>query len=283
MSNDEFENFYRELNHTIERHQKVTYPLIGVINKVSANGDYADVKTESGVISNIPAHGFPVIGDTAIIHFINGNVEQPVCDCARRLSPTQEEVITNLSSQCLNYLSNGDFNQRGEGFSGTFTILEEKGYVQTGDYCCSLEDGEYIEFTCDISQCKTKYFKFQAQHRGQGAIRIECFDAETGETVTPQPERLSKEYNLWISENGRFGWVFNKETYLKESLTKVRFKITNVSTQVFEKIPTMRMGEEFVQIPLAVSLDGLLVYDENGDPTYYWNEDDLTTNYGKFF
>lgn len=272
----EYDKFQKELKRIIHAEQKVAYPIIGVIVDISPNRQYCSVETDDGVIPNIPAHGMPVLGDSAIIHFINGNYEQPVADCARRLPTPTEEIEDMYQSQCFNYHQNGDFHNDKEGYEGTFTIWENEDDDITGnDKCAKLEKGETMTFIVDISECESTVFKFQAQFRGTGYLLVHCEDAETGETIKTLPVNVAKEYSLWKSDYGRFGWAFNKEAYLRGNTKKVKFTIGNFYTE--ETLEKMLFNDELIEKPPTMLVDAILVWDENADNDYYPHPKDITS------
>ena len=266
---DEFDSFYRELRHTIQSEINVSYPLIGVIVETTQNKEYCSVETDNGIIANIPAHGLPVVGDSAIIHFINGNYEQPVCDCARRL-PADDTTLEELyTSQCFNYLNNGDFEKDSEGYilNQDYPIPIYEGDSVTGNNKSGiLKENEHVYIECDISQCTTDYFKFQCSFQGNSDLMVGVEDAETNEIIPPLPLTLEKEVSLWTNPNGRFGWAFNKEAYTRNDTEKIRVNLMNTKTQ---KTRQIQIGGVPTDEPTTLLIDGLLVYDENGDTSYY--------------
>ena len=233
---NEFDKFHKEMRKMIQSEMRVTYPIIGVIVDVSPNREYCNVETDDGVITNIPAHGMPVIGDSAIIHFINGNYEQPVVDCARRLPASDSEILDMYQSQCFNYHDNGDFSFKKEGYEGDFTLWEgESDDATENGVCCKLEEGQHISFTVDVSNCKIDVFKFQAMYRGISYLIIKAEDEETGEIIQTLPVNIAKDNAVWASEYGRYNWVYNKEAYLLENHKKVKFTITNMDDREHDR------------------------------------------------
>ena len=276
---NEFDAFYRELRHTIQSEISVAYPIIGVIVETTPNKEYCNVETDNGIIANIPAHGIPVVGDSAIIHFINGNYEQPVCDCARRMPPPEEALTELYTSQCFNYLNNGDFHNDSKGYTlnEKYEIPIFEGDSVTGNNKSGiLQENDHVTIDCDISECDSDYFKFQCCFQGNSNLMVGVEDAETNELIPPLPLTLNKDVSLWTNNNGRFGWVFNKEAYIRDDIEKIRINLMNYRTEKTKKI---NVGEEIMDEPTSIIIDGLLVYDENGDTSYYNSvQDELDTH-----
>lgn len=273
---DQFNNFYRGLQRTIQKELKVAYPQIGVIVDVSPNREFCSVETDNGVITNIPAHGMPVLGDSAVIHFVNGNYEQPVCDCARRMPTPTSELEEMYQSQCFNYHDNGDFHNGSKGYVLNDTsvpeIFEEDDNPSQSGKICLLHLNDELSFEVDISKCETDYFKFQCCYQGNGYLVVACQDADTDEIIKPLPLALDKEFSIWENSRGRFGWSFNKEAYTRGDTSKIRISLKNINE---EKIPQMYVEGRYVDIPTTMSIDALLVYDENGDTNFYNSVNDL--------
>ncbi len=273
---DQFNKFYQGLQRTIQRELKVAYPQIGVIVDISPNREFCSVETDNGVINNIPAHGMPVIGDSAIIHFINGNYEQPVCDCARRIPTPISELEDMYTSQCFNYHNNGDFHKGTDGYilnnSSTPKLFDEEDNPSLSGKVCLLDLNDELSFEVDISSCKTQYFKFQCCYQGNSYLQVICKDADTDKIIKPLPLSLNKEYSVWESVFGRFGWSFNKEAYTKGNVDKIKIILKNVND---DKLPQMYVEGKLVDVPTTLTLDSLLVYDENGDTQYYNSVNDL--------
>ncbi|MBO7210089.1 MAG: hypothetical protein J6V44_03630 [Methanobrevibacter sp.] len=271
---DEFDKFHKELRKMIQSETRVAYPIIGVVVNVSPTREYCDVETDDGVISNIPAHGMPVVGDSAIIHFINGNYEQPVVDCARRLPTPESEIMDMYQSQCFNFHNNGDFSFQKEGYEGDFTLWDGINDDVTGnDTCCKLEEGQHISFTVDLSECKKDVFKFQAMYRGISYLVIKVEDVDTGETIKNLPVNIGEEFAVWGSKYGRYNWVYNKEAYLLEDHEKVKFTITNMDDEEHERI----INGVRTKVKEPMLIDAILVYEENSDTGYYYSPNDMTT------
>lgn len=271
----EYEKFQKELKSIINAETRVAYPIIGVIVDISSNRQFCSVETDDGVINNIPAHGMPVLGDSAIIHFINGNYEQPVADCARRLPTPASEIEEMYSEQCFNYHQNGDFENGKKGYTGTFELLEgDEDDDATGNgKCCILKKGKTISFTVDISSCESEVFKFQALYCGTGHLMIYCEDADTGKTIQTMPVNIAKEYSEWYNDCGRWVWTYNKEAYLRGNTKKVKFTIGNVYDETTTK--NILINDEKVEQSDTMFIDAILVYDENADTNYYPHSKDV--------
>lgn len=281
MSKETLNQFTNQLSTYIQSQQQIAYPKIGTITYASSNYEYCTVKTEQGTFTQIPAHGMPIVGDTAIIHFINGNYEQPVADCARKL-PCPDDVITDYQlSDCYNYLDNGDFTldkSKATSMTGTYTLQDDASYTEMSTNCCKLEqENDYISITCDISECAKDYFKFQCYYRGQGSLKIECRDTDTGNIIQTLPYNMRYDYKVWQTQNSRWQWVYNKEVYpFKENNTthkNIMITITNNSS----KVEHYAMGSVVKTTPVML-VDGLLVYDENSDKNYYSSANDVLNN-----
>lgn len=272
---DEFNSFYRELKRTIQHEINVCYPIIGVIVETTPNKEYCSVETDEGIISNIPAHGLPVVGDSAVIHFVNGNYQQPVCDCARRLPPDEQTLTEMYKSRCFNYLNNGDFHNNSKGYkldnNDPITIYEGTDFtgIQKAGI---LKLGEEVTIQCDISQCDTDYFKFQCVFQGNSMLAVGVKDADTDEIIPPLPLTLEKQISIWENPNGRFGWSFNKEAYTKNDTETINISLANIHP---EKLKQIQVDGTYEQEPTTLLIDALLVYDENGDTDYYNSVQDL--------
>ena len=268
---DEFDNFYKGLKRIIQRELKVAYPIMGIITQISSNREYCDVQTDDGVISNVPAHGIPIIGDSVIVHFINGNYEQPVAECARREPTPTSELKEMYTSRCFNYHDNGDFEYDSEGYlldndnSKKMEIFSTDDDITGNGKVGLLEVNSEISFEVDISKCETEYFKFQCNYMGNGYLAVFCEDADTNEIKKTVPENTAKEVSIWESL-GRFSWTFNKETYARGNSKKIRITLANTNLGNSSKVT---VNGETVDEPSTLALDGLLVYDENGDVQYY--------------
>lgn len=274
---DEFDKFHKELKRMIQSEIKVAYPIIGVIVEISNDRQYCSVETDDGVINNIPAHGMPRVGDSAIIHFINGNYEQPVADCARRETSADYELEEMYSTMCSNYHKNGDFTDDLKGYTydknNPPKIVEDEDDTTGNNKYCMLDLNQYISFTCDISDCSKDVFKVQFQYRGRSLLEVKCEDADTNKVIKTLPVNTAKDSAIWGSESGRFTWVFNKEAYLKNDTNKIKVTITNVYDET--QIPQMTFDDEKVDIPMFMSIDSILVYEENGDTEFSYNVNDI--------
>lgn len=280
---NEFQTFKRTIQSISRQEFNATHCLVGKIVDYTPNMQFCNVEVEANggkhTFINIPAHGYPVRGSTGIIHFHNGNVDQPVCDCAYRLNPPEETLKEYALDSSWNYVDNGNFIFDLEGYTiGPSTedaILVDESFTRDGKSCTLQKYGSYIEFTADLTKCTSKYFKFQCNYRGLGVLKVECYNAETSKIIQNAPEDVGKDYRLWNSDRGRFQWVYNKEVYLKTNKdgttnNKVRFKITNYSQDTLTRVID---GEE-VESPISMNIDGLLVFDENGGTKFYNSEND---------
>lgn len=280
---DEFETFKRTIQCINSEQFSPAYSLVGKIVGYTPNMQYCDVEVDMRggrhTFSKIPAHGYPVVGSTGIIHFHNGNLEQPVCDCAYRLNPPEETLREEVTDSCWNWLDNGNFMFKWEGYTKGPTSdsveLIEDGYTSDFPSCVLKEYGSYIEKEVDVSRCNTKYFKFQFVYRGNGILQVECFNADTGDAIITQPEDIGHEYKLWTSPFGRFKWSYNKEVYkhVNDDGTKndkIKVRITNVSST------EDRINDgETVNTQIPMNVDALLVFSENGGTKFYNSETDM--------
>lgn len=279
MSKEVMNKLTRELGTFIENQQNHNYPLIGVITYATSNYQYCDIRTDTGTFKDVPAHGLPVVGDSAIIHFINGNSNMPVADCARRLPASTETVNGVYSSECFNYLDNGDFHLASiDSMTGNFELILGESYTLSSEYSCILrEQDDYIEVTVDISNCSTDYFKFQCVYMGNGSLKVECFDTDTGSIIQNLPYTCSYDYKIWTNPYGRNAYSYNKEVYPRQeddiTHNHITIRITNNTTP-----QQTRIGDTIQEVPHAMLLDALLVYDENGDKEYYNSVNDVITN-----
>lgn len=282
---DEFEAFKRNIKAITSSELNSTHSLIGTIVDYTDDMKYCDVKVrmKGGVhtFGNVPAHGFPVVGSSGVIHFHDGNIEQPFCDCEYRLNPPDEYVVKDITKYCYNWLDNGDFRFGGEGYTsengkGNIQLYDE-GYTSQGKGCILNEIGSYIEFHVDLSECKTKYFKFQCFYRGLDYLRVECYNEDTGVVIQNLPTTLAHDYKIWTSSLGRFKWAYNKEVYPfvnQDEMTLNEHVVIRLSC--VEGQSNNLIAERRYQ---GVEVDGLLVYSENGDNKYYPSRNDMLKQY----
>ena len=300
---NEFDIFKNNIKDITRQEFNTNFPLCGKIIGNTPNYEYCDVEVEthSGkyTFTNVPAHGFPVPGTSGIIHFHNGNIEQPVCDCAYRLNPSTEVLKEYYTSECFNWHNNGDFSYDKDGYNddSTFELIKES-YTLGGDQCAILRKyGDTLSFDCDMSQCTTEYFKFQCYYKGAGQLKIECHDKDTGEIIKNLPYTLSFDYKIWTSPFGRYGWAYNKEVYpylsQDHSTTheNITITITNDSTETEELTFNNETfdengyitGEEqeprTVKAPISMLVDGLLVYSESAAMDFYPSSTDCIKSY----
>ena len=291
---DEFKQFERSIRSITSQDYNTAYPLVGKIIGYSSSMEFCDVEVrineESKVYANVPAHGFPVVGSTGIIHFHNGNLEQPVCDCAYRLNPPNTTLSEYYTNECYNWLNNGNFQRGSYGFNvakGLDKIEIYEGSNITGSMksCILREQGDMLEVDVDISECEGDYFKFQCNYRGEGTLKIECMDNDTKMIIPTMPYTIGCDYRIWSSPKGRFNWVFNKEAYPRVTLDdiiheNIKIRITNLSDNISTMtVPDGQGGHKEVPAFHAMMLDGLLVYEENGDRKYYPSVEDQKTKY----
>ena len=284
---DEFDVFKRTIQSLNSEQFNTANSLVGKIVGNTPNMQYCDVEVDINggrhTFVNIPAHGYPVIGSSGIIHFHNGNFQQPVCDCAYRMNPPEENVRSMITGSCWNWLNNGNFLFNLDGHTvgplESSVELYEDGYTSDG-LALSLKDyGSYIETNVDISRCTSKYFKFQCIYRGCGILRVECHNSDTGEVIQNVPDDIGHDYKLWNSPQGRFGWVYNKEVYNRvnsdETVNEhITIRITNVSPEEERIIE----GKITKTIPI-MGVDALLVFSENGGKKFYNSEEDMLKHY----
>lgn len=266
--------------------QPIAYPWMGVIINTTSS-QYCDIQVEGkGILKDVPCHGIPEIGDSVIIHFIEGKYEMPVADCPHRLPPSQITLQSYLQEECYNYLQNGDFH---DGLKGYTISKEDDVYLVTGESftitsentCVLKEKESFIETIIDIRDITSNEFKFQCCYTGDGELKIECFDNNTGDIIQTLPYNLRSNFKIWTNPYARNNWSFNKEVYpVTENGVKhekIRIKITNNSSseQIF-----IEDEEDSTQIvsrdsPCAMMIDALLVFEENGDTNYYQNVNDV--------
>lgn len=237
-------------------------PIMGYIINTTGHHRYADIQlvtSNNGIMDGVICMGIPVIGDSVLIVFPEGNYEQALAICPRGL-PVPEDVLNDYyTKDCHNYLDNGDFHNQKEGFTGEFTIITDESFTTTSQYCCQLETGQTITKTVDISECNSQYFKFQCYYRGQGQLDITCKDADTGKIIQTLPYSMRYNKKTWLTQGSRWTYVYNRETYprIEEETThkKIIIEITNTTPET--------------QMFTTMLIDGLVVFDENTDQTYY--------------
>lgn len=281
-----------------EQQSSTVYPLIGIIRYVHSMY-YADIEiTGTGTMTYVPCHGYPVLGDSAIIHFIGGNSEMPVADCARRLAVGDQQLTEFLQDECYNYLDNGDFSNDLTGYVVTDASITGESYTLSDKACIlgstdnSDSSGSELFTLVDVSGCDGDYFKFQCRYKGLGSLQVEVYDAGSStslsgavgeyqsgklDVIRNVPTTASYDYKIWTS-NSRDAWYYNKEAYSTcdetgEHYSYILLHISNVSeseTLLIEDVEVTRTT------PMIVS--ALLVYDENGDKEYYNSANDVVNN-----
>ncbi|RAP46442.1 MAG: hypothetical protein BZ136_07490 [Methanosphaera sp. rholeuAM74] len=253
----------------------IAYPWIGVITNTTSS-KYCDVHVEGkGLLCDVPCHGIPVIGDSVIIHFIEGKYDMPVADCPHKLSPGNDVLNSYYSEECFNYLVNGDFSNQAEGYTGNFELINGEGYTLTSDYSCLLaERGCYLETVVDLRDIQKDEFKFQCVYTGAGELKIECHDYNSGDIIQTLPYNMRYPYKIWTNPLGRNDWSYNKEVYpvVEDGIRheKVVVRITNNTNG-----ENITIGDEVRSSPQAMLVDALLVFDENGDNNYYQHVNDV--------
>lgn len=275
MSNEIYDKFTKSLSNFIQTNQELGPPiLLGYITAVSGNRKFANVQitagSASGELTEIPCKGFPVVGDTVTVLFIGNSYEQAVCDCPRSLPIPGEDLLDFYSNQCYNYLDNGDFQNKEKGFTGDFEIITDDSYTDTEYACILQESGKNISFTVDISSCTSDYFKFQMYYKGLGRLEITCQDTDTNKLIQTMPINIGYTTKTWLATS-RWVWNYNKEVYplVSEGTQHKNIKITIKNTGKEDD------DNKFI----AMLLDGLLVYDENGDEQYHNSIKDVEGNY----
>lgn len=289
---DEFELFKKNIRSITSQDFNKAFSLIGKIVNHTSDMKYCDVEVrmKGGVhtFANVPAHGCPVEGSSGVIHFHDGYLQQPFCDCEYRLNPPEDVYKESLIARCFNWVDNGDFYYGTTGFTGENgdgkIELVEDSFTWRGKSCVLPEEGSFIEFPVDLSECKTKYFKFQCFYRGNNHLKVECYNTDTDKIIQTLPETIGQDYMIWVSSSGRFNWTYNKEVYPfivdvdKDILnTHIKIRLTNYANPDNDKNITVYSDGEIVEMPTphGVSVDGLLVFSENGDKHYYNSKNDV--------
>lgn len=243
-------------------------PIMGYILHASNHHRNADIQltdNSGGIMNDVPCLGIPVEGDSVLIVFPEGNFEQAIAICPRAL-PLPETAIQDYHTQnCFNYVDNGDFHNQGEGYDGEFTIIEDESCTSTSNYACLLEVGQTIRKQVDITNCNSQYFKFQCYYRGAGTLDIHCFDTDTLETIQTLPYSMRYDHKTWLTNGSRWNYVYNKETYPRIEENNTHEHIT---------IEISNNTETQQQESTAMLIDGLLVFEENSDQTYYTSIND---------
>lgn len=276
MSKDTFSDLTNQLSTFINNNSNTTPPpMIGVITHVSSDLQYCDITTDQGTINNVPAHGLPVNGDSAIIHFINGNYEQPVADCARRLPATDSTLEEYYGSDCKNYHENGDLSRDNYGYTGNYELTSEDYYTINGEQSILLKDNtNYISFNTEIPSTSAEYIKFQCYYKGEGQLRIQATNTDTSEVINTLPVNNSHPYKIWETQGSRWTWNYNKETYPSTNennkIQNMTITINNITTQETTIIDGVPYNNH-----TAMLVDGLLIYDEDNDTEYYQNINDV--------
>lgn len=288
---NEYDIFQKNIRSIVSQDFNTAHSLIGTIVNYTSDMKYCDVEVrmKGGVhtFANVPAHGYPVKGSSGVIHFHDGHLQQPFCDCEYRMNPPDKILKECVTSNCFNWVNNGDFTFGTEGFTGENgtegIVLHEDCFTDSGKGCVLEKEGSYIEFNVDLSECKTRYFKFQCYYRGLNYLKIECFDtSDNNRVIQNLPETMSHDYKLWSSPYGRFKWAYNKETYpfINEDLTlnnKIKIRITNTKNpnNNSELTITEEDGSISTRQFNTMQVDGLLVFSENGDTSYYKSQEDM--------
>lgn len=266
--------------------QPIAYPWMGVIINTTSS-KYCDIQVDGkGILKDVPCHGIPEIGDSVIIHFIEGKYEMPVADCPHKLPPSNTVLQSYYQEECFNYLRNGDFHDELNGYStsqgDTIELMTGESYTITSENTCVLKTkGSYIETVVDLRDINSNEFKFQCVYTGCGELKVECRDDDTDQIIQTLPYNLRSNYKIWTNPYARNNWSFNKEVYpvTEEEIKheKIRIKLTNNSDyeEIFIEDPD-NTGEMISrQSPYAMMVDALLVFEENGDTNYYPNVNDV--------
>ena len=236
-------------------------PVMGYILHTTGHRRYADIQlvtSSNGIMDGVQCLGVPVEGDSVLVVFPEGNYEQAIAICPRGL-PVPDDILTEYyTNECFNYLDNGDFHNQGEGYDGEFNIITGEPGTTTSDYSCQLEPGNTIIKNVDITKCNSDYFKFQCYYRGQGQLQIICKDTDTGQIIQTLPYSMRYNSKTWITHGSRWAYVYNRETYPRiEDYTH-----KHVSIEITNTTPEEAMFSTML-------IDGLVVFDENTDKTYY--------------
>lgn len=281
---NEFEQLKENIKGITRQEFNRAHSLIGTIIDYTPDMKYCDIKVRmkggEHVFPRVPAHGFPVKGSSAIIHFHDGHLEQPFCDCEYRMNPPDETLREMYTTKCFNWVNNGDFYFGSEGFrseNGNEVALYDEGYTSKGKGCTINGNGSFIEFNVDLSECETKYFKFQCFYRGLDYLKVECYNTDTNKVIQNVPIALAEDYKIWSSPLGRFNWAYNKEVYPygNPDNTLNDHILIRLTTLYNEKNYPNRPNAGAGQVPHGVMVDGLLVYSENGDTHYYNSKQDM--------
>lgn len=279
-----------EVGQLIEYNKEpIAYPWIGVIINTTSS-KYCDIQVEGkGILKDVPCHGIPEIGDSVIIHFIEGKYEMPVADCPRRLPPSSTVLESYYQENCFNYLQNGDFSNGLTGYTtsqgGTVELVTGESYTITSENTCVLNTKDsYIETTVDLRDISSNEFKFQCVYTGCGELKVECRDVDTGKIIQTLPYNLRSNYKIWTNPYARNNWSFNKEVYptIEDGVKheKIKIRLTNNSSceEIFIENP--ENSDEMIsrKSPTAMMIDALLVFEENGDTNYYPNVNDVITS-----
>ncbi|RAP44344.1 MAG: hypothetical protein BZ136_08950 [Methanosphaera sp. rholeuAM74] len=244
-------------------------PIMGYILRTTNHHRNADIQLTTaggGIMDAVQCLGIPVIGDSVIIVFPEGNYEQAIAICPRGLPVPEEAIKDYYTYNCFNYLNNGDFHKQAEGYTGEFTIIEGESCTNTSNYACQLEAGQTIIKEVDLSQCNKEYFKFQAYYRGIGTIQIHVYDTNTNETIETLPYSMRYPTKTWTTKGNRWIYLYNKETYPRIEGNNVHENIT------IEITNNTSITEE--DLPSSMLIDGLLVFEENSDQSYYHSVQD---------
>lgn len=268
--------------------QPIAYPWIGVIINTTSS-KYCDIQVEGkGILKDVPCHGIPEIGDSVIIHFIEGKYEMPVADCPHRLPPSNTALQSYYQEDCFNYLVNGDFHEGLTGYTisniDDVSVITGESYTMSENTCVLNTNGSYIETIVDIRDITSGEFKFQCVYTGCGKLKIECRDVDTNQIIQTLPYNLRSNYKIWTNPYARNNWSFNKEVYpvMEDGIKheKIKIRITNITESENVYIEdTDNQGEMICRdSPCAMMVDALLVFEENGDTNYYQNVKDILYN-----
>lgn len=252
-------------------------PLVGFVVSVSSDLRFCSVRFDGGVLVDVPCHGLPVVGDSVIVHFVGGNYEQPVADCARRL-PAGDSVLEEFySRECFNFLSNGDFSSGLDGFSVSgCSLVGGESYTESGVSLCLDSVGSSVSFRVSLPDDVSDFFKFQCVYRGEGRLRVECRCVDSGELLCNVPLNMASSYKVWTSEAcSRWSWVYNKVVFDSHDVSgdvlgELEFTLSNVTVVEREYVDSV-----CYETRPAMLLDALLVYNEDNDRSYYKSLEDV--------
>lgn len=228
-------------------------PQTGVIIDVSDNFNFCSVKLDTGELSQVPCFGLPKIGTEVVLIFIGGSYNNPLAIC-NPLNTTDSSLIDEYNTrECYNWHSNGDFSNGSTGYTGNFVVTDEESFTDIQGKSACILPGNSISFTETLTGLmdSDEFWKLQLCYKGVGEITLQVKNVTSNKLMLTRP---TPGYDKVIWKPAGLDWNVNRLIY--PFANKVQVTISNNS-----KYP------EYV--------DGILLYKEDVDMSYYPSEEDV--------